>query len=338
MFMYLPLTLNHFLAVKAWADSCDAQIQLDVKNFELDVRFRNRYYTLKPRFVTRHRGRLCYAITLVKEVTGFIGWLPYEVLEWDFSKDKVLFKKFLERASVKTPEILSGPDDINTSFLRKASMGSFGYQIAGPYRKLEDLPPTDPEPTGHPANRPSVDFLERFILGTNLKVWFWGTQAIYAHVHPYPTVIGDGVSTLRGLIDARLSAVGSVYSGEGDQENMAASLKMQGVQLSEVLAAGREVWLDFRYGRRYEPVVATAESDSDLAKIGPQVRGQIDQAGEKVGMEAMRRFKAPVLYALDGVVDVDGTVWWLEVNSNPMLPPEGYAFIFKSLFGSAAKA
>jgi hypothetical protein len=336
--MYLPLTLNHFRAVKAWADSCDAQVSLDIKNFELEVKFRNRYYTLKPRFVTGFRGRISYAITLVKEATGFVGWLPYEVLDWDFSKDKILFKKFLEGAGVKTPEICSNGDAVNRSFLRKSSLGSFGYQIAGPYRKLEELPPAETKPKEHPANRPSVDFLERFVVGTNLKVWFWGTQAIYAHVHPYPTVLGDGVSTLRTLIDTRLGAVDSVYSGEGDQTNLAASLKFQGVQPSDVLEAGREVWLDFRYGRRYEPAVATAESDNDLAKVNAQVRGQIDQVGAKVGAEAMRRFKAPVLYSLDGVVDADGVVWWLEVNSNPMLPPEGYPFIFMSLFGSAKKA
>ncbi len=336
--MYLPLTLNHFRAVKSWADSCNAQVSLDIKNFELEVRFRNRYYTLKPRFVTGFRGRLSYAITLVKEATGFIGWLPYEFLDWDFAKDKLLFKKFLDDSKIKTPEIWSNGNEINGSFLRKGSLGSFGYQISGPYRKFEELPPTDTTSKGPLANRPSVDFFEKFVLGTNLKVWFWGAQAIYAHVHPYPTVIGDGISTLRALIDARLGAVDAVYTGEGDQENLAASLKFQGVQLSEVLDAGGEVWLDFRYGRRYEPAVATAESDSDLAKVNSQIREQIDQAGSKVGAEVMRRFKAPVLYSLDGVVDVDGTVWWLEVNSNPMLPPEGYPFIFMSLFGSAKKA
>jgi hypothetical protein len=336
--MYLPLTLNHFRAVKAWADSCDAQVSLDIKNFELEVKFRNRYYMLKPRFVTGFRGRISYAITLVKEATGFVGWLPYEVLDWDFSKDKILFKKFLEGAGIKTPEIWSSGDEINGSFLRKGSLGSFGYQIAGPYRKLEELPPADPKPKEHPANRPSVDFLERFVVGTNLKVWFWGTQAIYAHVHPYPTVLGDGVSTLRTLIDARLRAVDAVYTGEGDQKNLAASLKFQGVQPADVPDVGREIWLDFRYSRRYEPAVATADSDNDLAKVNAQVREQIDQAGSKVGAEAMRRFKVPVLYSLDGVVDADGVVWWLEVNSNPMLPPEGYPFIFMSLFGSAKKA
>jgi hypothetical protein len=35
----------------------------------------------------------------------------------------------------------------------------------------------------------------------------------------------------------------------------------------------------------------------------------------------------------DGVIDPEGRIWWLEMNCNPMVPPDGYAFMLDSLFG-----
>ena len=54
--------------------------------------------------------------------------------------------------------------------------------------------------------------------------------------------------------------------------------------------------------------------------------------------ELSRVFPAPVLYSVDGVVDEGGAVWWLEMNSNPILPPEGYPLIFETLFGVGGTA
>ena len=331
--MYLPITLNHFRALKAWTDSCNAQVTLDIKTFALEVKFRNRYYTLQPRFVTEDgdSGRMSYATELADNARGFIGWLPYDILQWDLSQNKLLFKAFLKKSGLKCPSLWHAGASPNEDFLLKGAAGSFGYQIAGPYRPGDQLPEyKEPNQTGTPPN-----FFEQFVPGTNLKVWFWGTKAIFAHVHPYPTIVGTGELDAHALVASRLAAVGTSYTGRGDQAAIGLSLKFQGVQLSDVLATGRETWIDFRYGRRYQTAVATHQSDNDLTRVNKEVRLQIDEMGEKLGDAAARRFKAPVLYSVDCVVDAAGDVWWLEVNSNPMLPPDGYPFIFKSLFGGA---
>ncbi|MEO8022805.1 hypothetical protein [Polaromonas sp.] len=333
---YLAITLNHFRAVKAWGDACDAQINLDIRTFNLEIKSRNRYYTLRPRFLTASKGKIAYAIELLKEVKGFIGWLPYDVLQWDLSKDKLLFKKFLEKAGLKFPLAWLSLNDVAGDFLIKDAVGSFGYQIAGPYRRGAGV--RWPQGGEHQKREQGVEFAEQFVSGTNLKVWFWGAEAFYAHVHPYPTIVGDGRSTVQALIEARLAGAGESYSGTADQENLTASLVFQGARLSDVLEQGQEIWMDFRYGRRYATMSPTAQTDNDLSKINQQVRQQIDLIGVKMAEELVRRFKAPVLYAVDGVVDEGGTVWWLEVNSNPILPPEGYAIVFKSLFGASGKS
>lgn len=328
---YIAITLNHFRAIKSWADQCDAEITLNARSFELDVKYRNRYYTLKPRFVTETGGRLGYTAGLGKDAKGFIGWLPYDILRWELAQNKLTFKKFLGEAGLRSPESWSAASDATDDFLVKATLGSFGYQIYGPYRRAEK-PVFTSEKAGNPE---SIDFCEQFILGTNMKVWFWGTDPIYAHVHSYPTIIGDGTSTAKELVTTRVNRAGAAFNDKADTANLLAALAFQSVALSDVLPDGKEVWIDFRYGRQYQPIAPTAKSDNDLGKVDANVRKQINDLGLKVGAKATARFKASILYAVDGVVDEEGRVWWLEVNSNPMLPPEGYEFMFASLFGRA---
>jgi hypothetical protein len=332
---YIPITLNHFRAIKGWADSSDAQVDLDVRTFNLEVKLRNRYYTLKPRFLVSNKGQMAYTTQLVKDVTGFIGWLPYDILRWDLSQDKLLFKKFLNKAELGFPATWPSVADAEGNFLVKQSAGSFGYQISGPYRNAGEVPAAkDAAPKNKSAG---VDFAEQFIVGTNLKVWFWGATAFYAHVHAYPTVVGDGVSTAQALIESRLARTGKTLGSEEGNGNMLASLVFQQVKLTDVLAKGREVWIDFRYGRQYASTSPTAESDNDLGRVNAHVKQQIDAMGVRAGQESLRRFKAPVLYSVDGVADETGKVWWLEINSNPILPPDGYSLVFFSLFGADKK-
>lgn len=332
---YIPVTLNHFRAVKSWADNSDAQVDLDVRTFNLEVKLRNRYYTLKPRFLVNSNGHMAYTTQLAKNVTGFIGWLPYDILQWDISQDKLLFKKFLKMTELGFPATWPSISDAEGSFLVKQSAGSFGYQISGPYRNGSEVPAVK---DGIPVNKNAgIDFAEQFIVGTNLKVWFWGATAFYAHVHAYPTVIGDGVSTAQALIESCLARTGKSLGSEEGNGNVLSSLTFQQIKLADVLAEGREVWIDFRYGRQYASTSPTAESDNDLGQINAHVRQQIDAMGVKAGQESLRRFKAPVLYSVDGVVDDAGKVWWLEINSNPILPPDGYPLVFFSLFGAGKR-
>jgi hypothetical protein len=329
---FIAITLNHMRSVKAWADSCDASVNLDLRTFNLEVKARNRYYILKPRFLVDDKGKLAYSTRLVKEVTGFIGWLPYDVLQWKLSMDKLLFKAFLEKAGLRSPATWKSEAEVNHPFLVKQSAGSFGYRIGGPYRNAGEGKPLEEAGGVKPAV--GTDFAEQFVVGTNLKVWFWGEKAIYAHVHPYPTLVGDGVSTVQSLLDARFRRLGRQAGEQADTANIISSLAFQQVRLSDILKAGQEVWFDFRYGRMYAPASSTTESDSDLDKINPAVMTQINAIGVKLAEECLSRFKAPVLYSVDAVVDDAGDVWWLEVNSNPVLPPDGYPMVFRSLFGA----
>ncbi len=274
---------------------------------------------------------MAYTTELVSQVTGFIGWLPYEVLAWGLSKNKLLAKEFFRRSELLSPRSYAADDVVEDDYVVKSTGGSFGYQVNGPYKRGTHWGVV---PTSKKSDSAEV-FAEQFIPGKNLKVWFWGSTAVYAQMHAYPIVVGDGESTVQELVDRLQSEAGGTALSLNDQAALKAALSFQGINATDFLAAGQQVWLDFRYGRRYAPIALSTETDSNLGEIDPGVRRQIDIAGAKLAEEALILFTVPILFSVDGVVDFKGKVWWLEVNSNPMVPPEAYPLIFVSMFGSA---
>ena len=100
---YINATLNHMRAVKSWADANDASVDLDLRNWELEVRCRNRYFRLHPRFRGGRDGRVFYTSELGEHASGFVGWLPYRQVRYDLSDDKLIFKSFAAGAGLRVP-------------------------------------------------------------------------------------------------------------------------------------------------------------------------------------------------------------------------------------------
>ncbi len=324
---YIAVTLNHARAIQAWAQSNNAEAHLDMKTFELEVRARNRYFTLFPQFLARVNGRFSHASTLSNEASGFIGWLPYRPLQWSLSDDKLVFKHFAADHGLPTPSMWESAEKAEADYVVKRSIGSFGYELYGPYRANES-PPVQVSPSGR-----GTLYAEQFIVGRNLKVWFWGGQAFYAHLHPYPSIVGDAVSTVSTLIKQRLATMGLSLDESPDMMVMRAALAYQKIRLEDVLPEGSTAWMDYRYGRRYAIEALTAKTDNALPQMTDSVHAQLAKTGGALAEELKKQFSAPVLYSLDGVIDANGEVWWLEMNSNPILPPDGYSSILNTLFG-----
>lgn len=333
---YLPVALNHFRAVNEWASRWDASVTLNTRTFVLNVQVAGRYCLLRPRFFLMHSGKMAYTTQLVKDVNGFIGWLPYDVLVWDLSQNKLLAKTFFGKSNLRTPATWNDAKNITENYVQKSKAGSFGYEVKGPYRNVSEVNPIYSAASSDEIA--DTGFAEEFIEGTNLKVWFWDTKAIYAQHHAYPAITADGILTVENLIQVHLAKSGTIVVADEDQKNMGDALRFQQLDHADIPPPGLKIWLDFRYGRRYMPTTLEVDSDSDLNNLGPELTRQVDLLGRKVGEEAFRQFNKPILYSVDGVVDEHGQIWWLEINSNPMLPPEGYPHIFKSLFGLSEKS
>lgn len=329
---YITYSLKHFLAINAWLSTHGGQATLDLPTFHLEIKARHRYYTLFPQFVANVDGKLAYVPHLTPDVFGFIGWLPYRALRWPLSSDKLLFKRLAQRVGLRVPA-LGTVGEISFDHVVKRSAGSFGTDVSGPFRR--GTLPRDQErhaAAGEKSDAAGEVFVEEFIKGRNLKVWFWGAQAFHAHLHDYPLVTGDGSSTVEQLAADRLKSVHIAIETYKERQSIMQALLYQGLEAGDILPPGETCWLDFRYGRRFCAFEANERADNALPRVNAPIRTQIDKLGSAMGAELGRLFRAPVLFAADGVVDDRDAVWWLEVNSNPILVPSGYAHVLGTLF------
>lgn len=330
----MTLLTNHLRAVRRWAKAHDAHSSIEVDSFQMEVRARNRYFTLYPQFRARIDGKLVNVEQMSDHTTGFLGWLPYRPQRWPLSSDKLAFKEYARQHGLATPPWWPTTARPEVAFLLKPSAGSFGQDLSGPFPGGQQVPPPGVAEGGDdPARRRW--FFERFIEGTNLKFWIWGRMVFHAHAAGYARVVGDGKARIEELIERLAAAqVPRVPRPAGDAQAIAACLAFQQRGCGDVLPAGESVWLDFRYGRGFEAPATTEQDDNALPRLAPEVLAQAREAAEVLARDLARQFPAPVLYSIDGVLDGGGKVWWLEVNSNPTLPPSGYSHVFSTLFGT----
>jgi hypothetical protein len=327
--MYITMFMNHIRAVQSWAERHADRTSIDIKSFQMEVRARNRYYTLHPQFRARMDKRLLNVTQLTADTTGFLGWLPYRPIQWPLSTDKLDFKKYATQHGLRTPAWWDPQEDSRQDYVLKTSRGSWGIEVVGPFRAQVANSTQD-----RLESASDESFAEQFIEGTNLKIWVWGRTIFHVHAHPYARVTGDGSSTVNALIE-QLAQSQSPRSPRpvDDARGLETCLAYQGLSRSDVPAEGQSVWLEMRYGRDYRSPATTESADNCLQQLSPKVFEQAVAAAEALESNLMGQFGAPILYSIDGVADANDDVWWLEVNSNPSLPPTGYPYIFETLFG-----
>ena len=329
---YIQGLINHFAALQRLAAQTGARIQLDTSNFVLEAKLRNRYFSFYPQFMAFKDGQLSHVPVLTDETMGFAGWRPYPPFSFPLATDKLLFKRHFEEADQRVPATWLDPRDADRDFIVKRSIGSFGMQISGPFRVAE----REMFELGAAAQGSGEVFAEQFIEGTILKVWYWGQRAFYAHTQDYPRVAGDGRSSLSEQARLRMQVKPETWVDSPAAAVAHACFRYQQLNPDEPLAPGRAAWFDYRYGRTYDQDKLSRFHDSILAKLPGAVRTQIDAAGIVAAKALSAEMPAPVAFALDAMLDNNGALWWLEMNSNPLVPPEGYAEMFADLFGLLA--
>jgi hypothetical protein len=326
---YIVGPMNHFAALQRLAGRTGAQISLDVSTFVVEVKLRNRYYRFQPQFLIKRDGRFAQTPTLTDDAVGFSGWRPYAPFAFPLATDKLAFKRHFEAREQQVPATWLHPRDADRDFVVKRSIGSYGMAMSGPFR-VEERSAFD---IGAAAIGGGEVFAEAFVEGTIVKVWYWGQRAFFAHRQVYPTIEGDGTSRVSELARARMQIADADWIDSAAAKVAHACLRYQGLAPDDVLRWGRTAWIDYRYGRSYAQAGPTRSSDNELASFGEDARAQIDSAGVVAAQALMQTVPVPVAYALDAMLDAEGKLWWLEMNSNPTVPPEGYAEMFADLFG-----
>lgn len=329
---YINAVLNHFRVLQEWGERTQATMSLDIRTFEVEIRHRNRYYVMQPMFQARINGQLTHQRELRGNVFGFGGWRPYRPLMHPMSTHKLQFRSALRERGMTVPRTHGAPDPAHSvpfDYLVKADVGSFGTSMLGPFRASR---PASSDALRPPSN--SAVFVEEFIQGRPLKVWFWGGRPVFAQAHDYPTVTGDGQTSLDGLLRRRLRLLGEDWDHHPSRDVILTCLQYQGMGPASVLPADAQAWIDYRFAQYHLPYIGTTpQTDDALSDLLATTGDQIGTMGAMLDELTRDAFPAPILLTADGMLDPTGRIFWLEMNTNSIMPPEGYPVMLDDLFG-----
>jgi hypothetical protein len=306
--------LQHALALSHWMATHGAEGGIDPFSQALNIRLKKRTVRFFPQFVVEDRhGNPRFTPQLRSGVAGFVGWLPYFNKVWPIAQDKLAFKEHVQREGLRTPDWSTDPSHMRGPFLVKQRCSSFGLGLRGPFKSTERVALSDRE------------YCEQFIVGQLLKAWYWDDQIAVVELVDMPTVHGDGLRTLRQLITAKLA---STDPWPHDLEPLAT---LQGLTLDAVVPARQRVLSDYRYLSVLNP--ASRVDHNVRSKIqGTSIEAQLVEAGACCWRGIPEAHRAGTAFSLDGIVDPQGRVWFLEANCNPQLHPAFYDVMLQETF------
>jgi hypothetical protein len=313
---YVVSLLGHIKGMQACMAALGGEALIDVKDMTVQVRLNGEERCLLPQFTHVTDGRIRYTPSLLSSVTGFVGWRPYLAKSWPLSSDKLLFKAHVTGAGLLTPRLWREAAPDVARFIVKKSRSSFGEGIRGPFERLDPA---------NPAHRlEEGEFYEAFIAGRIAKAWYWNGELVCLELRPPPSVVGDGRATVLELALRRSRR-------DVDQQALRRIVASQGRRLEDVLESGKRLVMDFKYGSPYE--IPTFDNENVLAKLrNTPVGQQLDEAGKVLYQAIPEDVRTDILFTIDASVDAQSKVWLLEMNSNPMVHPDVYPAMVKSVF------
>lgn len=314
---YLFRPVKHLHPIRQWALAHGADLLMAPETFELTINFGGRRVVLIPRFVREHEGRTIYQRDFAGD-GDFIGWMPYPVKSWPLSTDKKLFKKYALGNGLRVTASWTEGEPLAPDFIIKPAIGSFGAGIRGPFGPLA--------PLSEDSTLAEGEFCEQFIRGRSAKAWFWNGEPVALEVLSPPQIMGDGRRTLREIAAQPRGNFDVVMNLEDSVQILA----WQGYHLDEVVPAGVNVMLDFRYMTPHDRV--TLKNRDVWGAMSPEVTAQFCYAGPLLQRGIADSVRANSVFTLDAVIDEEDRVWLLEMNSHPMIHPNVYPRMLESIF------
>jgi hypothetical protein len=310
--------LEHTKAVGAWAKQRGARTQIDATNLSLSIEFGSQRHRLHAQFVGKRDGKtLCYFPTADRFAVGFVGWLPYLPQAWGISLSKLAFKAAAHEVQIKTPAHWIDPADIDAPFLVKRARGAFGYGMRGPFRAID-------------AARVSLaegEYCEEFKWGRIARAWYWADRLAALEVFAMPAVTADGRSSCEALLRSAIAALVDEWP-----EGFADILRLQGFEAADVAPAGTRLVCDYRYVSPFNPTLYANHNVLHRLTDAPLVQ-RFSEAGNRMWPRIPGPPGRQVGFVLDAIVDANGQPWFLEINSNPQLHPDGYGAMLDGLCG-----
>jgi hypothetical protein len=320
--LYKVGTPNHVRLVSLCLPRFRASASIDVRDFSLEVRARNRFFRFYPQFLVRDAERARYTPNLEPRTRGFCGWLPYFNKRWPAGSGKFAFKQFCREKDLPTPASWRTPPAGLRDFVVKRDRSSLGQGLHGPFAAYN---------AADPAQAPGDEvYYEQFVKGRIVKAWYWEDRLAAVESLEMPGVQGDGTSTLRELIRQKMSP----GAPRSERAVISAMVAYQGRTLDEVPAAGERVLADYRYGSFLHP--STVDSDNVLEQVKEAPLGrQLAAFGPIFYQSIPSELRRATLYTVDAILDENERLWLLEMNCNPLVHPDAYFTMFEGLFGAA---
>jgi hypothetical protein len=320
---YKRNTLNHFKEIHAALERSGAEASLNASNFHLEVRRDGKTFTLCPQFLKIEEGAQQYTPFFDASVTRFIGWYPYFNKRWDLSNEKLRFKAHAVANALKTPEYSEDPQADLRDVLVKRSVSSFSEGIKGPFHSSKECPLTPGQ----------GEFYERFVSGRIVKLYYLERRAICLEFEKPASVVGDGRSTIKQLVEARAAQRGR----KALVKKALAYLHYVGKSLHDVVGYGVEQQIDFKYGSPFS-VPADVENVDLTKDMIPELAPQLEAIGERLWLGIPEETRGGALFTVDAIQDAQGTLWLTEMNSNPFVHPFVYPAMLEALVQSGRQA
>lgn len=324
--MYAVNLLHHLRAIAEATKPLGARAELSFKTLGLEISHEGRYFELRPQFAENAPGNaLTYHREPAPAAFMFTGWRLDPPPDIEIKRDKLAFKRFCNERNLRTPALI----DANSSFagpvlVKERTLGGFRGLHYGPMRLSEAR-------TGN-FRSAGRNFIEEFVEGEPIQVWYWAGKLACVEVHKKATIVGNGVSTVRELAASQCPSFGEV-----DWQIVEGMARNQGATLDTVLSSERELPVDFRW---QTPLKMTAlTSENVLEKIaGTRLADQLTKAGPLFLQGFAPPDRERALFRLDGVVDSEEHVWFTSFDPDRYVHPDVYKVMVQALFTDPQRA
>jgi hypothetical protein len=314
---YIVNLMNHLKAIQRCMDDMRGSAIVNAKDLVTLVRVRGRSVHMQPQFTYMSDGRIRYTTEFEPKVSGFIGWRPYFTKRWELSTEKLKFKTYAYTCGIRTPPHSATEDGAPREFLIKKNRSSFGIGMRGPFRQI------DRRKSDHLLQE--GEYYEAFVPGRIAKAWYWDGELSALELRPPPMLKGNGRHSIAQLAQAQCTR-------DVDMTALAWIAAYQGRSIDSVLQQGDQMPIDFKYGSPYD--APSRENENVLQSYsGSTLIEQFITAGCALAQGIPESIRRHTLFTLDAVVDDADQVWFLEMNSNPMVHPDVYPVMLRGIFG-----
>lgn len=308
--------INHFKGLQPFLHPLGLEAWVDVVDLTLTVASRSARTTLLPQFTLPVGEAVVYSPSFSSKVKRFIGWKPYAPRRWLISDQKLEFKQFVAQHDLLTPPWWGRIEAAEGPFVVKRNMSSFSEGIEGPYAESREVDKALQE----------GEYAERYISGHIIKIWYWSARPVAIEETEMLSVVGDGVSSIRQLIERHVYMLGI---SEHSSQQYESFLRFQKCDLYTVLNSGEKLAIEFRYNSelptlRMRDLMVGHDSFYGLEPL-------LWRIGQVLHSAIPNDYKADAMYSVDAMLDEKKQLWLLEMNSNPYVHPFLYQPLLRHL-------